>query len=64
MGASLKVDITDNDSSSFTIKCMLETCARFIYTICNVDLTVIKESLRFFFYYIQYIAILFSTLPP
>ena len=32
MDALLKVDITDNDCSSFTIKCMLENCVRFSYT--------------------------------
>ena len=60
MDALLKVDITDNDCSSFTIKCMLENCVRFSYTTfffligkfsyttCNVDLAVIRESLRIF----------------
>ena len=32
MDALLKVDITDNDCSSFTIKCMLENFVRFSYT--------------------------------
>ena len=48
MDALLKVDITDDDCSSFTIKCMLENCVRFSYTTCNVDLAVIRESLRIF----------------